>query len=299
MRSGAWRKPRLVVISNRNGCDSMTYQEYKEAAAYLRDRMPFLPKTAVVLGSGLGPFAEQVMAADRIPYGEIPHFPRSTVASHKGELICGTYAGEEVLVMSGRFHFYEGYRMEEVAFPVRVFHLLGVETLILTNAAGGINLTYRPGEFMLITDHIKLFDDSPARGPHLPEFGQRFFDLSEAYALPLRELARETAAENGIPLREGVYAFMPGPQFETPAEIRALRTLGADAVGMSTVPEVIAANQCGIRVLGISCISNMAAGILKQAVSDDEVVEVAGRVSQEFTALVGGVIKRLSGEKRA
>lgn len=271
----------------------MTYQAYTEAAAYLTDRLPFLPKTAVVLGSGLGPFAGQIRDAVRIPYGEIPHFPCSTVASHKGELICGTYAGREVLVMSGRFHFYEGYRMEEVAFPVRVFRLLGVETLILTNAAGGINTDYRTGDFMLIADHIKLFDDSPARGVHMPEFGQRFFDLSEAYALPLRELARDTAAAHGITLREGVYAFMPGPQFETPAEVRALRILGADAVGMSTVPEVIAANQCGLRVLGISCISNMAAGILKQPVCDDEVVEVANRVSKEFAALIGGIIERL------
>ncbi len=271
----------------------MTYQEYTEAAAYLREKLPFFPKIAVVLGSGLGPFAEQLTDPVRIPYEEIPHFPRSTVASHKGELICGKYEGKAVLVMSGRFHFYEGYRMEEVAFPVRVFRLLGVETLVVTNAAGGVNTSYQPGDFMLITDQIKLFDDSPVRGTHLPEFGQRFFDLSEAYALPLRALAKEVAAAEGIVLQEGVYAFMPGPQFETPAEIRALRILGADAVGMSTVPEVITANQCGLRVVGISCISNMAAGILEQPISDDEVVEVANHVSKQFTALVGGLIRKI------
>lgn len=271
----------------------MEYADYQKTADFLKRKIPFQPETAVILGSGLGRLAAEIEDAVRIPYSDIPHFPRSTVASHKGELVCGTLAGKKILVMSGRFHYYEGYSFSQAAFPVRVFFLLGIKTLVVTNAAGGINLDFRPGDLMLITDHIKFFDDSPARGPQIDAFGPRFFDLSEAYAKPLGETAKRVAQTLGIPLKEGVYAFMPGPQFETPAEIRMLRTLGADAVGMSTVPEVITANQCGIKVLGISCISNMAAGILAQPISDDEVVEVAAQVSDAFVALVTGTIKEL------
>ena len=267
---------------------------YQQAADYIRKQIGAVPETAVVLGSGLGRLAEDAAEAVRIPYADIPFFPRSTVSSHKGELVCGKLNGRPVLMMAGRFHFYEGYHMEQTAFPVRVFFLLGVKNLIVTNAAGGINLDYRPGDFMLITDHIKFFDDSPARGTHLPVFGQRFFDLSEAYDGGLRRLAEQTAATLQIPLQKGVYAYMPGPQFETPAEIRALRTLGADAVGMSTVPEVIAANQCGMRVLGISCISNMAAGIYDRPLSDDEVTETAGRVSEQFISLITSITAQLA-----
>lgn len=273
----------------------MEYQpsEYQQAAEYIRSRIDTVPQIAVILGSGLGKLAETVKDAVRIPYGEIPHFSRSTVDSHKGELTVGRLAGKTVLIMSGRFHYYEGYSMAQITFPIRVFYLLGIKSLIVTNAAGGINTDFAPGDLMLIEDHIKFFSDSPVRGENIPIFGQRFFDLSDGYSRDLRRVAEEAAAECGLSLRKGVYAYMSGPQFETPAEIRMLRVLGADAVGMSTVPEVIVANQCGIKVLGISCISNMAAGILDQPVSDDEVVETANRVSKEFVSLVAETVKRM------
>lgn len=267
--------------------------DYQKAADYIRENISGDPKTAIILGSGLGGLAQEAEQARRIPYSDIPLFPRSTVASHKGELVSGLLGQQEVLMMSGRIHYYEGYTMEQVVFPVRVFSLLGIERLIVTNAAGGINTAFSPGDLMLIEDHIKFFDDSPARGENLPAFGARFFDLTHAYSERLSGIARQAADRCGVPLQRGVYAYMPGPQFETPAEIRALRVLGADAVGMSTVPEVIAANQCGLEVLGISCISNMAAGILDCPVSDDEVVEVAGRVSGDFTALIKQILAML------
>lgn len=270
----------------------MQYQDYCQAAEYINSKLTGKPDIAVVLGSGLGKMANELPGAVRIPYREIPFFPQSTVDSHKGELVFGELAGKKVLFMSGRFHYYEGYLLEQTVIPIRVFHLLGIKRLIVTNAAGGINEKFAPGDFMLITDHIKFFDESPVRGKNIPEFGQRFFDLSEAYDKRFRNTALAAAQACGIGLRQGVYAYMPGPQFETPAEIRALRVLGADAVGMSTVPEVIAANQCGMRVLGISCISNMAAGILSQPISDDEVVEVANRVSAQFIALITEIIRR-------
>lgn len=266
----------------------MTYQlnDYQRAAEFIRENLSEAPTIAIILGSGLGRLAQEAEHAQRIPYADIPLFPRSTVASHKGELVCAAVGGKNVLMMSGRFHYYEGYSMEQVAFPVRVFSLLGIEKLIVTNAAGGINEAFRPGDLMLIEDHIKFFDESPARGTNISAFGQRFFDLSQAYSKRLCSLAEQAGNACGVSLKKGVYAYMPGPQFETPAEIRALRVLGADAVGMSTVPEVIAANQCGIEVLGISCISNMAAGISDCAINDDEVVEVAGRVSDSFVSLI-------------
>ena len=270
----------------------MQYQNYRQAAEYIGSKIMGQPDMAVILGSGLGKMANDLPGAIRIPYGEIPFFPQSTVDSHKGELVFGELAGKKILFMSGRFHYYEGYPLEQTVIPVRVFYLLGIKKLIVTNAAGGVNEDFTPGDFMLITDHIKFFDESPVRGKNIPELGQRFFDLSEAYDKRFRETALEAAQSCDICLRQGIYAYMPGPQFETPAEIRALRVLGADAVGMSTVPEVIAANQCGMRVLGISCISNMAAGILSQPISDDEVVEVANRVSGQFITFLSEIIRR-------
>ncbi len=269
------------------------FSAYQQSAESIRQRISVTPETAIILGSGLGALADSVTEATRIPYEEIPFFPRSTVESHKGELIVGKLSDKPILVMSGRFHFYEGYSMEQITFPIRVLHLLGIKQLIVTNAAGGIRSDFRPGDLMLITDQIKFFTDSPVRGEQPHQFGQRFFDLSEAYSERLQTVAQEVAASLGISLQEGVYAYMSGPQFETPAEIRMLRILGADAVGMSTVPEVIVANQCGIEVLGISCISNMAAGISKQPISDDEVVEVANRVSARFIDLIANTVKHI------
>lgn len=270
---------------------------YEEAAAYIREKVGDIPHTAIVLGSGLGPLAKKAEGAVRIPYGDIPHFPRSTVESHAGCLICGTLQGCPVLLLSGRFHYYEGYSFETVCFYVRVLHLLGVKHLVVTNAAGGVNETFHVGDFMVITDHIKFATESPARGEVLPAFGSRFFDMSRAYTPRLQAAARQAAEELDIPLQKGVYFFMAGPQFETPAEIRAIRLLGGDAVGMSTVAEVTAAAQCGMEVLGISCITNMAAGVIPDStVSDDEVTETAAAVSGRFAALVTAILKKLSAE---
>lgn len=270
-------------------------EKVQEAAEYIKRRINGnVPDTAIVLGSGLGFLANQMENAVRIPYGEIPNFPESTVDSHAGVLSIGTLAGRSVAAFAGRFHYYEGYDFRTVTFYVRVLFCLGVKRLILTNAAGGMNETFVPGDFMLITDHIKLCADSPERGEADPFFGQRFFDMTETYTPQLRAVAREAAEAISQPLHEGVYCYMGGPQFETPAEIRALRVLGGDAVGMSTVPEAIVAARCGLQVLGIACITNMAAGMIKGAlVSDEEVTEVAGKSSEAFRALVCEILKRL------
>lgn len=265
----------------------MELKQYEEAAAYIRQKAPVQPEICLVLGSGLGSLANEVEDAVWLPYADIPHFPRSTVKTHAGKLVLGRLEGRPAAVLSGRFHYYEGHSMEAAAFYVRVMHLLGVKKLLVTNAAGGVNETFRVGDLMMITDHIKLFTESPARGPIPDLFGPRFFDMSRAYSPRLQALAAETAEELGISLRRGVYFYMAGPQFETPAEIRAVRALGGDAVGMSTVPEVIAAAQCGMEVLGISCITNLAAGMVPDGVlSDEEVNEAAGTVSASFCALM-------------
>lgn len=262
-------------------------EHYEEAAACIRRLAPVPPEVCLVLGSGLGSLAAEVDGAVSLPYADIPHFPRSTVKTHAGKMVLGRLSGRPAAVLAGRFHVYEGYSMEEAAFYVRVMHLLGVKTLLVTNAAGGVNENFRLGDLMLITDHIKLTAESPSRGSIPAAFGPRFFDMSRAYSPRLQELAVREAADLGIPLRHGVYFYMAGPQFETPAEIRAVRTLGGDAVGMSTVPEVIAAAQCGMEVLGISCITNLAAGMVPDSVlSDEEVNETAGRVSAAFCALM-------------
>lgn len=265
----------------------------RKAAGYITARIGNIPKTALVLGSGLGDFGELLAEKTEIPYVQIPGFPTSTVPGHAGKLIYGILNGKPLLCLSGRFHFYEGYEMKDVAFYVQVLKTLGVEQLILTNAVGGINTDFKPGDLMLITDHIKFFDTTPLRGKNVEELGPRFFDMSHAYTPSLAQTARTAAKEAGIDLREGVYAFMPGPCFETPAEIRMLRILGADAVGMSTVPEVIAAAHCGLQVLGISCVTNMAAGILNQPLSHEEVVETADSVKETFETLVKNVLRKL------
>ncbi len=247
----------------------------------------------VILGSGLGDYAEQLQNAVRLPYTEIPGFPRSTVAGHAGVWCCGDLSGRRVAMMQGRFHGYEGYSLRDVTLPVRVMQALGIGTLIVTNACGGVNLAFKPGDLMLISDVFSLTGQNPLTGQNLDAFGPRFPDMSCVFDKGLRQIARESAASLGFTLREGVYAQMPGPSYETPAEIRMLRTLGADAVGMSTVPEVIVARHGGMRVLGLSCVTNMAAGILDQPLSHEEVTRTAERVKERFTALLSDVISRV------
>lgn len=247
----------------------------------------------VILGSGLGDYAEALEDAVKLPYSEIPGFPRSTVAGHAGMWCCGTLYGKRVVMMQGRFHYYEGYGMKDVTLPVRVMQKIGVKTLIVTNAAGGVNLGYHPGDLMVIGDIFSMTAQNPLIGPNLDAFGPRFPDMSCAFDKELRALAHECANEQGFALREGVYAQMTGPTYETPAEIRMLRTLGADAVGMSTVPEVIVARHGGMRVLGISCITNMAAGILDQPLNHAEVTETANRVKGQFRNLLDRIIEKM------
>jgi len=249
-----------------------------EAKAYLESRTALRPRLAVVLGSGLGGFADELSERVEIPYTEIPHWPASTAVGHAGRLVIGKLGELEVAVMSGRVHLYEGYTPAQVTFGVRVLGLLGVRALVLTNAAGGINLTLERGGLVLVTDHINLQGSNPLTGPNDDALGPRFPDMSDAYAKSYRELATRVAQELYIPLTEGVYAGLLGPSFETPAEIRYLRTIGADVVGMSTVPEVIVANHMGMRVLAISCVTNMAAGILPQKLTQEEVLEAGAMV---------------------
>lgn len=272
----------------------MEYENYIKSAEYIKERLASpAGSAALVLGSGLGGLVDEMEVSCKIPYSEIPHFPVSTVAGHEGAMFFGTLCQKNIVALRGRVHFYEGYSFSQAAYYVRVLKLLGVQTLILTNAAGGINESFEPGDLMLIEDHIKFFDDSPVRGKNVDEFGQRFFDMSRAYDESLIEIAKGAAYELGIGLRQGVYAFMPGPAYETPAEIRALRALGADAVGMSTVPEVIAAVHAGIRVLGISCITNMAAGVTKAPLDHNEVLSESEHAKAKFSALVRGIISKI------
>ena len=264
-----------------------TFQQYQESAELIRTRIgTFVPKVAMVLGSGLGFLGDQVEHAIAVSYRDIPHFQVSTAPGHKGQLVFGTLAGQPVAVMQGRMHHYEGYSYQDVSYAVRVLRLLGCETLVVTNAAGCVRTDWTPGDVMLITDHIKLFSESPLRGPNLPEFGVRFPDMSHLYTPRLQQLARESATALGITLREGVYMYFHGPQYETPAEIRAARLLGADAAGMSTAPEAIVAGHCGMEVLGFTLLSNMAAGILDQPLSEEEVLEAAAAAREHFSALI-------------
>jgi len=264
-----------------------------EAAAFIAEKTGDSPEIGLILGSGLGALAEAMNDVRVLRYADIPHFPVSTVEGHAGELLIGTIGGRRSVLMKGRFHLYEGYASSTVAFPVRVMKRLGVRTLLVTNAAGGVNPSFCPGDLMLIRDHLNLMGRNPLIGPNEAAFGVRFPDMSEPYAAKLRAVARAVAEEQGLALQEGVYAGMLGPSYETPAEIRMLRALGADAVGMSTVPEVIAARHAGIEVLGISCITNMAAGILDQPLSHQEVVETAERVKGSFLHFVSALIPRL------
>lgn len=259
-------------------------ERLKIAADYIKGSLKEIPKRAVILGSGLGELADDVQNATILEYKDIPEFPQSTAPGHKGRLVAGELDGELVLLMQGRFHFYEGYSMDVVVFPIRVMKLLGVESLIVTNAAGGVNKSFSPGDLMLITDHLSMFCTNPLIGSNYGDFGPRFNDMSDPYSREKREKVKELIDD--IDLKEGVYAYMTGPSYETPAEIRSLRVLGADAVGMSTVPEVITAVHAGIKVLGISCITNMAAGILDQPLDGDEVIETGQRVKSKFKKLI-------------
>lgn len=281
------------------------FSQAQAAAEFIRVRFPFTPKLALILGSGLGDFAMQVEDSVTIPYSEIPCFPESTVAGHPGQLVMGTIGGATVAVMQGRVHAYEGYSMAQVTFPMRVMGLLGAERLIVTNAAGGINTRYGQGAIVAIADHINLTGTNAALGPNEPRFGllpgsgQRFFDMTTAYSPALRALAVDVAAKQGWTLTEGVYIGVLGPSYETPAEIRAFRTLGADLVGMSTVHEVIIARHMGLEVLGLSVVTNMAAGVLDQPINHEEVMEIGRRIAGQFTGLLTALIPQMSEGKGA
>ena len=271
-----------------------TFAQYQESADYIREKIGgFSPKVAMVLGSGLGFLGDVVENPTVIPYGKIPHFKASTAPGHKGQLVFGTLAGKNVAVMQGRMHHYEGYGYDEVSYAVRVLRLLGCDTLIVTNAAGCVRTEWNAGDLMLITDHIKMFSESPLRGENLPEFGVRFPDASHLYTVRLQDVARKAAAELSIPLREGVYFYCYGPQYETPAEVRAARILGGDAVGRSTAPEVIVAGHCGMEILGFTLLSNMAAGILDQPLSEKEVLDAAEAAKDKFSRLVLACLEKL------
>ena len=271
-----------------------TFAQYQQSADYIRGKIgSFTPKVAMILGSGLGYMGDIVENPIAVPYGEIPHFKASTAPGHKGRLVFGTLEGQPVAVMQGRMHHYEGYSYEEVAYAVRVLKLLGCSTLIVTNAAGCVNMNWKAGDLMLITDQIKIFMESPLRGENLPEFGVRFPDASHLYTPALQEVARSAARELRIDLKEGVYMYFPGPQYEAPAEVRFARMAGADAVGMSTAPEVIVAGHCGMEVLGFTLLSNMAAGILNQPLSEEEVLEAAEACKDKFSRLVLACLKKI------
>ncbi|AIM15509.1 MULTISPECIES: purine-nucleoside phosphorylase [Neobacillus] len=272
----------------------MDFEKIQNAASFLKGKYDQAPKIGLILGSGLGILADEIENAVKIPYQEIPDFPVSTVEGHAGQLVFGLLNGVNVVAMQGRFHFYEGYSMEKVTFPVRVMKEIGVEVLIVTNAAGGVNESFEPGDLMIISDHINNMGTNPLIGPNDNRLGVRFPDMSEAYTKELRVLAKEIADRLQINVKEGVYFGNPGPVYETPAEIRMIRTLGGDAVGMSTVPEVIVARHSGIKVLGISCISNMAAGILDQPLSHDEVIETTEKVKNNFMKYIKEIVKSLA-----
>lgn len=266
------------------------YRCCRESADYIMSRVSVKPEIGLILGSALGPFAEQIEDPEVVQYADIPNFLRSTAPGHAGKLIFGKIAEKNVVCMSGRFHSYEGYSFEQLAMPIRVLKLLGVRTTILTNAAGGVNENYRPGDVMLIQDHIMLCGHNPMRGENAEEFGPRFFDVTDMYTASLRGIAKKCGEKSGLNIHEGVYFFMQGPSFETPAEIRAIRTLGGDAVGMSTVTEALTAAHCGMPVLAMSVITNMAAGVSEKPLSGAEVDETGLSIAEPFSALVKDIV---------
>ena len=271
----------------------MLQQRIGETIAYIRARTALQPEIALVLGSGLGALGDTLQEACIIPYEEIPHFAASTAPGHQGRLVIGKLAGKVLLCMQGRFHYYEGYSMAQVTYPVRVMKALGMETLILTNASGGLLAQYAPGDLMLITDHINFMGVNPLAGPNEEDFGVRFPDMTQVYTRELAEIARAAAKDLAVTLREGVYLACSGPSFETPAEIRMFQSFGAAAVGMSTVPEAIVASHCRMRVLAISCVTNAAAGIRDVPLSGEEVIEAANQAGRKFTGLLKEIIGRM------
>jgi purine-nucleoside phosphorylase len=285
-------KPKPTLDSQETGMD--IFSQAQAAASFIRSKIKAQPALAIVLGSGLGSFADDMSEAVQIPYAEIPHFARSTAIGHAGQLVIGKVGDVPVLAMQGRFHLYEGYSPETVVFPIRVFARMGIRAAILTNAAGGIKLEYGQGRLVVITDHINLQGHNPLVGREDDRLGPRFIDMSEAYCEKYRKMMLAAARKLGLDVGEGVYAGLLGPSYETPAEIRYLRAIGADLVGMSTVAEVIAARQLGINVLAISCVTNMAAGILKQKINHQEVLETGRRISGQFKALLREVIPMMA-----
>jgi len=272
----------------------VTINQLNQATEFLTERVKITPMVGLILGSGLGTLADQIQEPVRISYDQIPGFPVSTVAGHAGQLVCGFLEGVPVVAMQGRFHYYEGYGLDAVTFPVRVMKNLGVEKLFVTNAAGGVNPDFQPGDLMLITDHINNTGQNPLIGPNDDDQGVRFPDLSKAYDPSLQEMASDIATELNLTLRKGVYVWNTGPTYETPTEVKMLQVMGGDAVGMSTVPEVIVARHVGIDVLGISCISNMAAGILDQPLSHEEVIETTENVRETFISFVKNILAKLA-----
>ena len=273
---------------------AFVYEDYKKSADFILEKIgDFKPEIGIVLGSGLGGFSNCIENPIEIPYGSIPNFPVSTAPGHAGKFIFGTVSGRRLMCMSGRFHHYEGYSENILTMPVRVMKLCGIKELILTNAAGAVNKDYGIGDIMILKDHINIFGVSPMRGPYIEEFGERFFDVSDMYSKDLRDIAKEAAKESELTFREGVYFFAPGPMFETPAEIRAERILGADACGMSTVTEALTAAHCGIPVLAFSLISNMAAGVSEVPLSADDVLETGKKVGPLFEKYIVDLLRRL------
>lgn len=271
----------------------MDITKVKESVEFIKSKINFTPEIGIILGSGLGDMADKVEDRVVIKYSEVPNMPESTVQGHAGQFVCGTLEGKKVIMMQGRFHYYEGHKMQVLALPIHIMKYLGVESLIVTNASGGVNTSFNAGDLMIITDHINFTGTNPLIGTNDEEIGPRFPDMSSAYNKEYVSLAKEVGKSLDIDLKEGVYIMFTGPCYETPAEIRMARVLGADAVGMSTVPEVIVANHCGLKVLGISCITNMAAGILDQPLSHHEVMETSAMVKVKFEGLVRGIIKGL------
>lgn len=265
-----------------------------EASQYINEQINTSPTIGLILGSGLGVLGDEIQNQVVVPYGNIPHFPRSTVAGHKGQLVVGDLEGKQVIAMQGRFHYYEGYSMDQVTFPVRVMKELGIHSIIVTNAAGGINEDFSPGDLMIINDHINNMGTNPLIGPNDDELGVRFPDMSRVYDGEYIQIAEQCAKKINLPIKKGIYVGNTGPTYETPAEVRMLGMLGGDAVGMSTVPEVIVAGHSNLRVLGISCISNMAAGILDQPLTHDEVIETTDKVRGDFLKFVKQIIKSLT-----
>ena len=267
--------------------------KFEETVKFIKEKVNNIPKIAIVLGSGLGSLADEIENKITISYKDIPNFPVSTVAGHKGELIFGTLENIPIIAMNGRFHYYEGYDLKDVTYPIRVFKLLGVETIILTNAAGGINLNFEKGDLMIIEDQLSFFAESVLRGPNMDEFGERFIDMSDVYTKEYIEILKPIMKKITGKCLTGVYAYMKGPTYETPAEIRALRTLGADAVGMSTVPEAVVARHSGLKCIGITCITNMAAGIINEKLSHEDVKNTASKVESNFKKVIKELIKEI------